>query len=369
MRTLLVTNDFPPRPGGIQAYLHALALRQPVGELVVYSSTHPGAAAFDAAQPFPVVRDRTSVLLPTPRVRRAVRDVARAEGCDRVWFGATTPLGLLADAFDGARAVGCSQGHELGWGRLPVARQVLQRIGRQLDVVTCLSRFTRDRLAPLLPGTELVQLPSGVDTEVFHPGAGGEQVRAQHGLGTRPVVVCVSRLVPRKGQELLVRAMPSVRERVPDAALLLVGGGPRLEALRSLVADLGLEGDVVLTGEVPWAALPAHYDAGDVFAMPCRDRFGGIEVEGLGIVFLEAAATGLPVIAGRSGGSVDTVLEGETGHLVDGSDQAQVTERLVELLSDPDRAAAMGRAGREWMQRDWQWDALAARLRSVLAGP
>lgn len=368
MRTLLVTNDFPPRPGGIQAYCHALATRQPRDELVVYTSSWQGAAAFDATQPFPVVRDRSSMLLPTPRVARAVSEVARAEGCDRVWFGATAPLALLRSRLPVDRAVSCTQGHELGWAMVPGARQLLQRMAAQVDVLTCLSGFTRERLAAVLPTAQLAMLPSGVETDVFHPGAGGELIRDRHGLRSRPVVVCVSRLVSRKGQDRLIRALPLVQQQVPDAALLLVGGGPMLPKLRALVTQLDLTGDVILTGEVPWEELPAHYAAGDVFAMPCHDRRRGLEVEGLGIVFLEAAASGLPVVAGRSGGSPDTVLDGLTGHLVDGSAVPELAGRIAALLADPDRAAAMGRAGRDWMLRDWQWDGLAGRLRDLLAG-
>ena len=358
MRTLVVTNDFPPRPGGIQAFVHSLASRQPDGEVVVYASSWKGAAAFDAQQGFPVVRDATSVLLPTPRVARAVRAVARAEGCDRVWFGAAAPLGLLG-SLGLERAVASTHGHEVGWAAAPGTRQVLRRIGSRLDAVTYLGEYTHSRLAPLFG--EMVRLPSGVDTSVFHPGSGGDAVRARYGLTGRPVIVCVSRLVPRKGQDLLIKALPLVQQAIPDAALLIVGGGPSFKSLSG-------HRDVVLTGSVPWEELPAHYDAGDVFAMPCRSRFGGLEVEGLGIVFLEASATGLPVVAGRSGGSPDAVLDGVTGYVVDGTSVTEVAARLVQLLADPVAAAAMGAAGREWVEREWRWDVLAARLRSVLAG-
>jgi phosphatidylinositol alpha-1,6-mannosyltransferase len=245
---------------------------------------------------------------------------------------------------------------------------VLSRIGRQVDVVTYLGDYTRSRLAPALPGVRLEQLPSGVDTSAFFPGAGGDVVRRRLGLTDRPVIVCVSRLVPRKGQDVLIRALPLVQQRIPDAALLIVGGGPSLERLRSLAASVGVARDVVLTGSVPWEELPAHYDAGDVFAMPCRSRRGGLEVEGLGIVFLEASATGLPVVAGRSGGSPDAVLDGETGWVVDGTSVAEVAARVGDLLADRGRARAMGAAGRAWVEREWRWDVLAARLRGLLAG-
>lgn len=367
MRTLVVTNDFPPRPGGIQAFVHSLAARQPDGEIVVFASSWKGAQAFDAAQPFPVVRAATSVLLPTRGALRAAREVAAAEGCDRVWFGAAAPLGLLARGLGLSRSVASTHGHEVGWALLPGTRQVLSRIGRDVDVVTYLGDYTRSRLAPALRRTRLEQLPSGVDTAVFRPGAGGAEVRARLGLGDRPVVVCVSRLVPRKGQDVLVRALPEIQRRVPGAALLIVGGGPSLTSLQSLASSVGVASSVVFTGSVPWEELPAHYDAGDVFAMPCRSRLAGLEVEGLGIVFLEASATGLPVVAGRSGGSPDAVLDGVTGHLVDGTSTSDVAGQVASLLEDPVRARAMGEAGRAWVEREWRWDVLAARLRGFLA--
>jgi phosphatidylinositol alpha-1,6-mannosyltransferase len=368
MRTLVVTNDFPPRPGGIQAFVHSLAVRQPPGEVVVFASSWRGAKEFDAEQPFPVVRADTKVLLPTPPAIRQARLIAKAEGCDRVWFGASAPLGLMARRLGLERAVASTHGHEVGWALAPATRQALRRIGSQVDVVTYLGEYTRSRLAPAFGQVDMAQLPSGVDTAAFRPGSGGDVVRARHGLTDRPVIVCVSRLVPRKGQDVLIKALPLVRKEIPDAALLVVGGGPAMPRLTSLVAAAGLEQDVVLTGSVPWEELPAHYDAGDVFAMPCRDRLKGLEVEGLGIVFLEASATGLPVVAGRSGGSPDAVLDGTTGHVVDGTSVPSVAAALVGLLSDPVRAKGMGDAGRAWVEEAWRWDVLAARLRGLLAG-
>jgi phosphatidylinositol alpha-1,6-mannosyltransferase len=364
VRTLVVTNDFPPRPGGIQAFVHSLASRQPAGEIVVYAPAWKGAAAFDAAQDFPVVRHPTSLMLPEPRVLRRARDIASAESCDRVWFGAAAPLGLLAKPLALQRSVASTHGHEVGWAMLPGARQVLGRIGRDVDVVTYLGEYTRERLARVVPRLE--RLPSGVDTSLFRPGAGGAEVRRRHGLSDRRVVVCVSRLVPRKGQDVLIRAMPAIRRRVPDAALLLVGGGPYLPKLQRLSREAGV--DVVFTGSVPWSELPAHYDAGDVFAMPCRSRRRGLEVEGLGIVFLEASATGLPVVAGRSGGSPDAVLDGTTGHVIDGTEVMAVADAVAGLLEEPTRAETMGAAGRDWVEREWRWDVLAQRVRSLLAG-
>lgn len=214
----------------------------------------------------------------------------------------------------------------------------------------------------------MVQLTPGVDDAAFHPGVDGRAVRDTYGLGGRPVVVCVSRLVARKGQDTLVRALPLIRAEVQDAALLLVGGGPRLGALRRAVDGLGLGHSVVFTGTKPWAELPPYYAAGDVFAMPTRTRRGGLEVEGLGIVYLEASASGLAVVAGDSGGAPDAVLAGETGYVVDGRSVPDVAERIVELLQNRALAEGMGQRGRQWVEQRWRWDDLAGRLRALLAG-
>jgi phosphatidylinositol alpha-1,6-mannosyltransferase len=372
-RTLLVTNDFPPRPGGIQQFVHNLAVRQPAGSLVVYASTWKGAEAFDAEQPFEVVREATGVLLPTPAVAKRAAELARAHDCDRVWFGAAASLGLLADGLRRRagveRAVAITHGHEIGWAALPGARALLRRIARGNDVVTYLGDYQRVRLERALGGlTSLQRLAPGVDVDKFHPGVDGSAVRARHRLTGRPVIVCVSRLVPRKGQDMLIRALPAVRRRVPDAALLLVSGGPYRPKLERLAREQGVESDVVFTGSVPWAELPQHYAAGDVYAMPCRTRAAGLDVEGLGIVYLEASATGLPVVGGDSGGAPDAVREGETGYVVGGRDVEALAARLTDLLTDEARAKAMGEAGRSWVEQEWQWPTQAARLESLLAG-
>ncbi|MFJ3215998.1 glycosyltransferase family 4 protein [Kitasatospora sp. NPDC086801] len=376
-RTLIVTNDFPPRPGGIQAFVHNMAVRQPAGSIVVYASTwRDGSevARFDAEQPFPVIRDRTKVMVPTPRVTRRAAEILRAEKCDSVWFGAAAPLGLMAPALrraGAARLLGMTHGHEAAWAQLPAARQLLRRIGAGTDVLTYLGEYTRSRIAGAVgpqAAARMVQLPPGVDETTFHPGSGGAEVRRRLGLADRPVVVCVSRLVPRKGQDTLIEAMPQILADVPDAVLLIVGGGPYRADLEKLADAKGVRASVRFTGSVPWEELPAHYGAGDVFAMPCRTRRGGLDVEGLGIVYLEASATGLPVVAGDSGGAPDAVREGETGYVVPGGSAAAAAERIVRLLGDEELRRRMGEAGRRWVERSWRWDLLAGRLTSLLAG-
>lgn len=375
VKTLVVTNDFPPRPGGIQAFVHALVSRRPPGSVVVYAPAWRGARELDARVPFPVVRHPTSLMLPEPGVLRRARAIARSEGCGSVLYGAAAPLGLLTPWLRRAgveRFVALTHGHEAGWAALPVARRLLRQVGDEVDVVTYLGSYTRARIARALSPAAVAQmahLPPGVDERLFRPGAGGVQVRARLGLAGRPLVVCVSRLVPRKGQDVLVRAWPRVLRSVPDAALLLVGGGPYRGRLERMVDGLDLRPHVRLTGSVPWEELPAHYDAGDVFAMPCRTRLHGIDVEGLGIVYLEASATGLPVVAGASGGAPEAVRHNETGYVVDGRSTHAVADALVVLLRDPERARAMGENGRSWVEREWRWDALAARLDVLLNGP
>lgn len=378
-KTLIVTNDFPPRPGGIQAFLHNMALRLDPQRLVVYASTWKrtpegveATRAFDAEQPFTVVRDRTTMLLPTPGATRRAVGLLREHGCASVWFGAAAPLGLMAPALRAAgaeRLVATTHGHEAGWAQLPAARQLLRRIGDATDTITYLGEYTRSRIAPALtPGAaaRMAQLPPGVDEKTFHPGSGGDEVRARLGLTDRPVVVCVSRLVRRKGQDTLIRALPRILAAEPDTVLLIVGGGPYEKDLRRLAHETGVSSAVRFTGAVPWSELPAHYGAGDVFAMPCRTRRGGLDVEGLGIVYLEASATGLPVVAGDSGGAPDAVLDGETGWVVKGVAPEEAADRITVLLGDAELRRRMGERGREWVEEKWRWDLLAEHLKKLL---
>ncbi|GAA4814358.1 glycosyltransferase family 4 protein [Actinomycetospora chlora] len=379
-RTLLVTNDFPPRPGGIQSYLHALAARLPPGELVVLASTwnrtDEGLAAcrrFDAAQPFEVHRLPTTMMLPTPGATRRAAELVRGRDVETVWFGAAAPLGLMAPALRRAgvrRVLASTHGHEVGWSMLPGSRRLLHRIGGDCDVVTTVSRYTRGRIAAALgPDAALEPLPSGIDTDRFRPDPGARaDIRRRYGLGERPVVGCVSRLVRRKGQDVLIAALPRLREVIPGAALLIAGDGPDRDRLRRLARSHGVADHVVFTGPMAPDEVAAHHAAVDVSALPCRTLGGGLDVEGLGIVLLEAQASGVPVVAGRSGGAPETVRPGETGRLVDGRDRHDVADTLADLLIDPDAARAMGDAGRAWMRADWTWEARAARLRTLAAG-
>lgn len=374
-RVLLITNDFPPRDGGIESYLRDFCARLDPENLVVLASSRAPEEklrAYDESLPYRVYRMRDSVLLPLPHVARRAAQIIRTERIDTVWFGAAAPLGLLADACRRAgatRIVATTHGHEVGWSMLPLTRRMLGRIGKSSDVVTYISRYTRGRFAAAFgPQTAFERLPSGVDIERFSPDPeAGQKIRQHHGIGeSQPLIVCISRLVRRKGQDMLIRSMPKVLEQHPDARLLIVGVGPLNRGLEKLAAKLGVSEQVIFAGKVSYDDLPAYYNAASVFAMPARTRGRGLDVEGLGIVYLEAQACGVPVIAGKSGGAPETVIDGETGIVVDGASQRSVATGLVEILDDPERAAAMGACGREHVVQSWTWEVMAARARRIL---
>ena len=371
-RTLLITNDFPPRTGGIQSYVHALAARLPADRLVVYAPAWAGSAEFDAAQPFPVVRHPTSLMLPTPAVAQRAAALVREHRASAVWFGAAAPLALLAPGLRRhgvVRTVASMHGHEVGWSMLPGARQALRRIGTTNDVLTYVSDFARRRTAASLgPMAALEYLPPGVDADLFAPSRHGRAlIRARYGIADAPVLVCVSRLVRRKGQDVLIGSMAAIRRVIPDAVLLIVGDGPDRRHLEHLAAQAP-PGSVVFTGSVVGEELPWHVGAGDVFAMPCRTRGGGLDVEGLGIVFLEASACSLPVIAGDSGGAPEAVIPDQTGVVVDGRDRAAVERAAIDLLGDPATRSRWGEAGRRWVRDRWTWRRSADRLAVLLDG-
>ncbi|MEH3140157.1 MAG: glycosyltransferase family 4 protein [Mycobacterium kyogaense] len=379
-RVLLVTNDYPPRRGGIQSYLEALVdhlVGSPgssVEALTVYAPTWKGAEDYDAvaaASGYQVVRHPTTLMLPEPSVAWRMRRLISEHDIDTVWFGAAAPLALLAPlarAAGARRVIASTHGHEVGWSMLPLARTALRRIGNDTDVVTYISAYTRRRFASAFGrDAALEHVPPGVDIDRFAPNeVARAELRARYHLGDRPVVVCVSRLVPRKGQDMLIRALPSIRDRVAGAALVVVGGGPYRTSLQRLAHGFGVAEHVVFTGGVPSEELPDHHAMADVFAMPCRTRGAGLDVEGLGIVYLEASATGVPVVAGRSGGAPETVVDGETGLVVDGWDVGAIAAAVGDLLADRTRAAAMGAAGRTWAVENWQWQMQAARLARLL---
>lgn len=368
-RILFVTNDFPTRRGGIETFILSLAERLPADEVVVYTASMPEDREYDARLPFPVYRDPAGTLLPTPAVSRRVIEVMRRHECDRVVFGASAPLGLLAPSLRRAgarRMVALTHGHEVWWARVPVARQLLRRIGDSVDVMTYVSEWCRGRIAPALSSAaaaRMQRLSPGVDTERFYPGCGGADVRQRLGIARdAPVVVCTARMVTRKGQATLVRAWPKVLAELPEARLLLVGDGPSRGAVERLARALGVRHSVIFTGSLPWEQIPAYTDAGDVFAMPCRTRKFGLEAEAFGIVLLEAQACGLPVVVGDSGGVRDAIAVGTWNAVVRGDPG----DAVLAVLSRGNRQD-------EELNRDalaeFDWRARSAELVELIAAP
>jgi phosphatidylinositol alpha-1,6-mannosyltransferase len=304
------------------------------------------------------------------------REIVVSENITRVLFGAAAPLGLLAAPLRKLgvnNIVGMTQGHETGWAMTPGMRQALRKIGNDTDYLTYISEYTHKKIAKALSAdaaARMRRIVPGVNVTEFSPAnaAVGKQLRADLGWMDRPVIVCVSRLMARKGQDELIRALPEVHLTSPKASLIIVGEGPYRKDLESLVKKLHLEEFVHFTGKVSQTDLSKWYAAGDIFAMPCRTRVGGWDVEGLGIVFLEGSATGLPVIVGDSGGAIDAVLDGETGFLVDGNNTGEIAQRISFLVSNPDVAKQMGEAGRNWVTQEWTWDQNFKKLDGFLSG-
>jgi phosphatidylinositol alpha-1,6-mannosyltransferase len=371
-RTLVVTNDFPPRPSRIGAFVRELAGLLPPEEVVVYAGSAPGDAAYDATVAFPVLRDPARRLLPTVKVTAGVVDALQAYGCDRVLFGSAAPLGLLAPALGEAgaeRLVAMTHRHECWWVQVPGARRLLRRVGDTTDVLTYLSESTRSRLAPALSppaAARMVQLGPGVDPAVFRPGSGGSDIRRRYRIpASDPVVVSVARLSGR-AQEELVRSFAGVLASVPSAWLLVVGGGPDGPRLARLARSLGVAHRVVFTGEVSAAAVPAYLDAGNVFVRVSRARVGGVIPDLAGVEVLQAQACGLPVVVAAAGDADEAVRPGETGYVVGAGDPGSLVRPVTELLRDPTRAVAMGRAGRTWVERTRTWEHVSARLDTLL---
>jgi phosphatidylinositol alpha-1,6-mannosyltransferase len=375
-RTLVITNDFPPRPGGIQTFGYEIARRFDPTSVTVLTSTWEGAAEFDAAQDFKIIRAQTQTLLPSKSTLAMAREIVVAENITRVLFGAAAPLGLLASPLRklGVKnIVGMTQGHETGWAMTPGTRQALRKIGNDTDYLTYISEYTHQKIAKALSpdaAARMRRIVPGVDVTEFSPAnaSAGDQLRTELGWLDRPVIVCVSRLMARKGQDELIRALPQVHRTAPNASLIIVGEGPYRKDLERLITKLGLAEFVHLTGKVSQKELPNWYASGDIFAMPCRTRMGGWDVEGLGIVFLEGSATGLPVIVGDSGGAIDAVVDNETGYLVDGNNTGEIAQRISFLISNPDVAKRMGGAGRNWVTQEWTWDQNFKKIDGLLSG-
>jgi len=373
-KVLLVTNDLGPRSGGIETFILGLLEGLPKNSLVIYTSSQKGHAPFDTQllEKFgaTVIRDRAKILLPTPRITRKAVRILKQYKIQNVWFGAAAPLGLMASQLRNGGAsniVALSHGHEVWWAKIPILKHILQKIIKDVDKLGYLGAFTKNEISKSTTEVnKLVQVAPGIDTNYFQPKKPNPALIARYQLEGRRVIVCVARLVHRKGQDQLIKALPSILEKFPDAILLIVGQGPIEQMLRNSARQLGVTHKVIFTGRVPHGDLADYICLGEVFAMPVRSRFFGFEVEGLGIAYLEASACGLPVVVGNSGGATDAVIDQVTGLLVDGTNVNEITDAICRLLADPAKAQAMGQAGRGWVISDWRLSNWSAKFNNLL---
>lgn len=371
-QTLFVTNDFGPRAGGIETFVHGLIERFPKGSVLVYTSQQGDTKTYDEnwfkEYGVKVFRDRSKMLLPTPRVIREVQKVIAAESPNSVVFGAAAPLALMGKFLKVPRKIALTHGHEVWWAKVPPFNLLMRIIGNSVDHLTYLGTFTKKEISKALSKrakAALIQIAPGIDTSKFKP-VDASDLREELGLTNKEVIISVGRLVPRKGQDQLVRAMPEILKSHLNAHLLFVGTGSYKKVLDNLITERSLQQQVSFTGRVQYEDLAKYICVGDIFAMPSRSRMAGLEVEGLGIVYLEASACGLPVLGGDSGGAPDAVLPGVTGLVVTGCDTKAVADGVIKLL-DADRKA-MGEAGRKWAVETWDWEIWATKFVQLVRG-
>ena len=375
-RVLLVTNDLGPRAGGIESFILGLLGELEGNEIAIFTSSQDGSEAFDEelhqSSGVIVYRDKARILLPTPRVNRAVGEVMKKHSSTIIWYGAAAPLGWMSGYLKrhgAVRQVALTHGHEVWWSKLWPFSWVMRAMAKNLDVITFLGEFTHNALKPILSKTvEAVRIAPGIAIDHFTPGAKSVELIDSLNLRGKKVIICVGRLVHRKGQDRLIEAMPEILRSFPDAVLVIVGEGPYRDHLDSLVKKYSLSEKIRFVGRLKYSELPAYLRIGDIFAMPSRSRFAGLEVEGLGIVYLEASAAGVPVIGGSSGGAPDAVLNGETGLVVDGTNTRAIASAAISLLQNPERAAAMGERGRSWVVEEWSWSLWGQRFSKILSG-
>jgi phosphatidylinositol alpha-1,6-mannosyltransferase len=372
---LFVTNDFGPRAGGIETFIIGLIQRRPFGTTVIYTSFQENSEQYDsdwlANYGVRVIRDRSKILLPTPRVAFNLRAIIKREGITTAAFGAAAPLGLLSTSIKRAgvtRTVALTHGHEVWWAKVFPFNLLLRRIGSTVDVLTYLGDFTRAAISQGISAkaqSSMVKVAPGIDVDHFIP-TDASALRESLGITKKKVIVSVGRLVHRKGQDCLIESMPQILSSVPDAHLLLIGQGPYREHLQELVRKHRLESSVTFIGRIEYKDLPMYLCAGEIFAMPSRSRLMGLEVEGLGIVYLEASSCGLPVLAGRSGGAPDAVVQNITGLVVDGTNHEQIATAAINLLNNIAASQLMGAAGRQWIVENWRWEIWSKEFEDLL---
>ena len=374
-KILCITNYFGPRTGGIETFVIGLIERLPKNTVIVYTNAQDKSEEYDQRWRddfgVEVIRDKARILLPTPGVAYCISALVKDRSIKTAFFGAAAPLALLTPTLRRAgvkKVVALTHGHEVWWSKIWPFTWAIKSIARNVDHLTYLGEFTRKAISRVISDSaraSMVKIAPGIDTDHFAP-VDSTDVKKSLGLIEKKVIVSVGRLVHRKGQDVLITAMPEILREIPDAHLLLIGEGPYRQYLESQVKKLQIDSHVSFIGRISYADLPRYICLGEVFAMPARSRLAGLEVEGLGIVYLEASACGLPVIAGNSGGAPDAVREGVTGVVVDGRDRQTVAQSITELLAAPERARTMGLAGRAWIIEEWRWQIWSERFAEIL---
>ncbi len=374
-KILCITNDFGPRAGGIETFVIGLIERLPHGSVIVYTSAQDASQEYDRTwleeYGVEVLRDKAKILLPTPGVSFCVNSLVRDRQIKTVFFGAAAPLGLLSKGLRKAgvqRIVALTHGHEVWWSRIWPFTQAMKTIATQVDHLTYLGEFTQRAISKAISpeaASAMVKIAPGIDTDHFAP-VDASQLRDQLGVSGKKVIVSVGRLVHRKGQDTLIEAMPEILSQIPTAHIVMIGEGPYRAYLENRAKALNVQGAVTFIGRIQYAELPRYICTGDIFVMPSRSRLAGLEVEGLGIVYLEASACGLPVIAGDSGGAPDAVLAGKTGLVVNGRSSSEVAKAVIELLNDELRCTEMGAQGRQWIIKEWRWEIWATAFAKLL---
>jgi len=385
---LLITNDFGPRAGGIESFIIGLLERMPKGSCLVYTSSQEGSEDFDSrwlGLGVEVIRDRSKILLPTPRVARNIKEILAGRKITHIWYGAAMPLGLLDSVLKkqmskkevGAiapRSIALTHGHEVWWAKIPPFSFALRSVARSLDQIGYLTRYTRDEIVKGINSSDQIklrQIAPGIDINRFQPVRDLEferSFRQRYKLEEKRLIISVGRLVHRKGQDRLIEALPRILQEVPEAHLLIVGEGPHRKELDRIASKNNVASAITFLGRLQLDELPKYLNLAEMFAMPSRDRLAGLEVEGLGIVYLEASSCALPVIVGKSGGAVDALIEGETGLLVDGDNVEEIADACIRLLKEREFAASLGRRGSEWVRGQWSWDRWSAEFQDALLG-
>ena len=370
-RVLLVTNDFGPRAGGIETFIIGLLERIKGCEVLVYTSAQSDAVTYDKKWwkdfDIKIIRDRSRILLPTPRVISQLRRLIRDHQIEIIWFGAAAPLGISANWLrlpTVSRIIALTHGHEVWWAKLPPFSSLLRFSARQIDHFGFLGDFTGRQISKSVPKEKLVKVAPGIDTKHFRKRK--TNLKKKLGISKQPVIISVGRLVHRKGQDRLLEALPLIRQEFPDIQLLMIGEGPHRTELEKIVRKLDLKANVKFLGRVHYEELPEYLSIADFFAMPARDRLFGLEVEGLGIVYLEAAACELPVLVGKSGGAPDAVIDGKTGFVVDGNSVAEIADKSLELLRSAKLRREFGKRARKFVIEEWRWEIWAKRFNQLL---